>query len=61
MKNDFYVERYPDCKLVIALSDGLASVDLFAKDYHQYRMCLRDEVMSVKADLIYMFRRNLKS
>lgn len=56
--NDFYVERYPDCKVVIALTGSLAQIDIFGSDYHKATFCRREEVTSVKADLIYMFRRN---
>ena len=60
--NDFYVERYPDYKLVIALSGSSAMIDFFAKDYHTCEMCRRDEVPSVKAELIYAYkRRNWKN
>lgn len=55
--NDFYVERYPDIKLVIALTGSLAQIDIFGPDYHKAVFCRRDEVPSVKADLIYSFRR----
>lgn len=57
--NDFYVEIHGDCKLVIALYDGVALIDIFGQDkYHKIIACPREEVTSVKAELIYMYRRN---
>jgi hypothetical protein len=62
VKSDFYVEKYPDYKLVIARSGATTMVDFFAKDYHKVVMCHRDEVPSVKSELIYAYLRwNLKN